>query len=226
MKSIALAAALLVGTISTVCAQDPDDPYPLSVGMSWTYELTITRGEKSHSIRYATRAVREETLDGVECVVLETKSGKKLLRTAWVTREDGVVREWQTSSQNGALVQKLREQPAEGEAESTLGRILLDTTKLQAGAKWSWTSLGGEASGTIAVLGSAELNTPALGKLTCVQLEEQGEFRRGEKTAQQVRQLWFAPGYGLVREVSTITLPDGRETTSTATLLARPKADQ
>ncbi|MCA8926261.1 MAG: hypothetical protein KDD82_30925 [Planctomycetes bacterium] len=223
----ALLLSLVLGCLGS--AQAEEDYFPLTVGTTWDYELTIKRGEKSHSIRYSTEAVRKEALDGVECVVFETRSGSKLLSTSWYAREGSVVREWQSSTQGGALVQKLREVVAEEEGaeepEPERGRVLLDAAKREPGTSWAWSSAEGDASGTVTVLGTTELTTPALGKLTCLQIEERGEFRRGDKTAQQVRTLWFAPQLGLVREVSKITLPSGGETTSEAMLLARPKAE-
>ncbi|MEZ6184597.1 MAG: hypothetical protein R3F62_06240 [Planctomycetota bacterium] len=231
MRTSILFLGLIFAGALAGAAQDVDDYFPAQVGTTWEYELTLKRGEQAHAIRYATKAVRSETLEGVECVVFETTSGSKLLRTAWYEVAGSAVREWQTSARDGAVVQKLREvpPPPEGEEQAappSRGRLLFDSAQRQPGTTWSWTSAAGDAEGTITFLGPTELENPALGRVRCLQIEERGEFRRGGKTARQVRTLWFAPKLGLVREVSTITLPDGRETTSEATLLSKPKVDQ
>lgn len=131
---LALGCLALAGPVP---AQERADAsyFPLELGRSWTYHLTLHRSaaapaegaapdaaadaEERH-IEYTTTVARKEVLDGRECAVLEARSDQRLLQVSWFVLQDERV--LQTQVRNGD----------DGRLHAFQGRVAFDPAVLEA----------------------------------------------------------------------------------------------
>jgi len=199
----------------TALAQDDErDYFPLVEGTRWEYTLDVTQGGQSSRIQYTAEVVRSEEVDGLDCMVVEHRSGARLLLTSWYHASDaGVVRHVKRRNTRKTVAFR------DGAGEP--GRILVDPAAAD-GTTWEWTAADGSAEGTITLRERQTIRTRSLGELDCIYVVESAEWRAGGQTATEERELWLAPGIGLVKESSTIRIGEAVRTTA-AELERRPE---
>lgn len=218
----AVLAAVLVARPAAAEGDDLAAYFPLQVGRVWTYNLRITTPDQEKNIEYSTRVVRQEALadvGGAICYVLENTSGERVLETNWF-HWDGA----------GRLLQARRQSPGrnavalcarQGDTVGAVGRVVVDPAALDALPKetgWEWGTKDHALRGSVRLVGRAKLRLRNFPEFECLQLVDTATSTAGDRTATIERRVWFAAGYGMVQEQTTIVAGEAR-TQSEATLI-------
>lgn len=209
MNRSPIAALLVAAALPVWAAPAANDLFPLDVGRSWTYRMTVQKGAERQTIEYTTEVVRTEPVDDAgEFAVLESRSKQRLLHVARYKRDGDTI-----------VVA-----PGGASADARTFLDLAAAKRVLEGATdrptWSWKAPDGKAEGTVTLAGTEALLVRNVGTITCLVVEDTRTV--GGARQRQERRLWLAPGVGLVKETMTYHGPQGA--LSTEAVLTRHSA--
>lgn len=165
---------LLASSGNEARAQKGEDYYPLKVGSTWTYKLTVN----GMALAMNTKIAKTEKVDGKELSVLEAEVNGKVAATERLEKTaKGVLR----YSTNGV---------------EAMPPFLLLKYPAKAGDKWSGDFTAGGKKAKFSSETSEETITVAAGKFktlrVAIRLEESGQVVNTT--------YWFAPNVGYVKQ--------------------------
>lgn len=194
MNRSSFAALLVAVALPAWAAPAGGDLFPLDVGRTWTYRMSVERGAERQPIEYTTRVARTEEIEGAGTfAVFESRSKQRVLHVARY-RRDG---------------DRLLVAPGSAGTEARVFFDLAAARRVLEGSDerptWTWQADDGAAEGTVALAGTEALLLRNVGTVTCVVIHD----TRTVRGARQERHLWLAPGIGLVKETMTYRGPQG-----------------